>query len=595
MIMSKQQVLPCMLKLTLHSKLDNENFILLSSMVLPGIRYINQKIILKHSNPIDLFKISRDIHCDNISVICETDTEHSSKHIVTCDKEALHINVQCGNQIFLFRLPYLLDDSSESSESSTSSPDSSKSSKMTDKDLEILQWCNRVQHTGQHAMDLEEAEIVLTNDLKTSKVRHSHTDAAWKQIQKLDQSYFAVGQKIQQYLLPLLMRHGYESILDVDKCQLINVKPGMQQMMQLDLMQAKADYTSCLGMTPTKSVQQKTGLYLLHACSGQDEHDKRAAIINKLLTVRAKLSMALAAWNYKKNHAKTVCENMCSHTTKTPTMPAQALLTSMTIKYVRQLYNAMLACDSAIRMNLYAGLGVPCSQHVANRHHNLYRSMFHRCMHKADHAHLMLQPAQSRFLGIIFENIADCLPTDYAACTKLKSIEANVFCVKHMLACMQMAQKRVNSTGSAYPYADTFDFTYSHRNESTLGVQQKVSRTICMTSAISTPRKHAALWLQRIMQMDCKHKFLHQNVMKKCIRIVKNALHSNNTQRTNPDMLCVYNLFSPDVQPLAALVLFGQEQPAVFEFMSRLNAPNFVLYNQVNKAVFTMNLLCRPL
>ena len=109
---------------------------------------------------------------------------------------------------------------------------------------------------------------------------------------------------------------------------------------------------------------------------------------------------------------------------------------------------------------------------------------------------------------------------------------------------------------------------------------------------VPVARKHAALWLQRILQLDCEHKLIHRKVMQTCMSRMHKALHNDNTDESNAEFQQVYQLFAPAAQPIAALVLFGQERPAVFAFMAN---HEFALYNHEAKAKMTLDLLCEPL
>jgi len=586
-----------------------------------GIKLVNRCIVLQDSEPIDLFKIHRHrgITSKNLQVVINTDAGWQTSHEVIKNKDKLSIKLNWGEHNFMLCLPYVQhrgrvfnaeaarptpSNSSESearkSESSSLSENSnSEDAEAEDEDDdfatrlsdyyyhagqpkftqeeatnigEILQWCTRVQSLGNSAFDIERLEVSTTSAVaNTSTSKHFAPDLAWQNICNLDEHYKQIAVKVKKPLKKYCSIHGFDTLLDTDKCHFLKLEPILYTQLQADISKAKTDFKACLEMTCNQPTQNSVNLSLLKTCAGQDEHDKRVAVVEKLQAYRILLLHALTAWHESKKIAHGS--------------------SPFSVRYVRQLYNAMLACDSAIRMNLYAGLGISCSKHVASRHHNFYQAIFSRSLNKHEHEHLTLKPCQVDFLQGTLDNIAACLPVDYAASSRLQSLDARILCARYMLS--NMASTRNNAKISGYAYATSFDFTYSHRNPSTQKAQNVICSNVCAYTDTAASRKHAALWLQRILQMDREHKILHRNVMELCMKKINNAVRTNDTRDTDLQVQRVFSLFTSEIQPLAALVLFGKEQPGVFGFMSRMHQPDFALYNHEAKTEMTLDLMCK--
>ena len=592
-----------------------------------GVKLVNRCIVLQNSEATNLFKIHHNITPKNLQVVINTDAGWQTSHEVIKTKDKLSIKLNWGEHNFMLCLPYIQSEriiygtdaavrptpsnssasgASDSEQTSDSEGESNKeeneeeekeeksdtnlnfedklfehffcttqpkfTSTETQKIHETLQWCARVQNLVHSAFDIERLEVSTTAAVpNTHTTNYIAADKAWQKIHNLDQKYEQMAMKMQKHLKPVYATHAFDTLLDTEKCQLVALHPNLYDQLQSDITQAETDFQACLNMASNKFNQNTVHMSLLKTCAGQAEYDKRASVIEKLQAFRILLLHGLTAWHKSKN-------------TTQYTNP-------FSVRYVRQLYNAMLACDSAIRMNLYAGLGISCSQHVATRHHNLYQAIFSRSLIKHEHEHLTLKPCQIHFLQTTFDNIAACLPVDYAPSSQLYSLDARILCANYMLS--NVPGKLDNTKISDYAYATSFDFTYSHRNPSTRKAQKAVCNSVCTYTTAAAPRKHAALWLHRILQMDCEHKILHRNVMQLCMKTINKAVQTNNTNDTDPVVQRVFNLFTSDTQPLAALVLFGKEQPGVFGFMSRMHQPGFALYNHEAKAEMTLDLMCK--
>ena len=558
----------------MHAHAKDLHCVLLSSMQVHGFKVVNMKIALHDTEPINIFKVPFDIQLDELQVTLDSSLDgvqnFVSSHEVIDETNSFDVKVQWNSNNFVLKL--VKSQLIQANRSlATSLPECN----------EVLQWCSRVQSTGQQAVDLERTETIVANfdvDAGTSYKKHKSTDDAYTQFALLDATYKSLDARVVEYATQTPTVYGYETLMDTARCQTTSIDTNISQKLKPSIELASEALRCSLALAPTDTIHQHESLYMLHKCTDFEEEKKRAACIKVLQECRHGLTHALASWHKIKLGNK----NNKEYTT-----------TVMGVRYTRQLYNAMLACDSAIRMHLYAGLGIACSPIVAERHHQIYRFALHRSLRHQDHNHLLLKPAQELFLQTTFDKIAAALPTEVASSCKLHTLEARVVCAHYVLAGLHNQQKCKNTWTSGYRYATQFNYTYSKRNAVLLRAQYCIARDVCMHIDASNARKHAALWLQRIVQLECEHKHLHRQVMKTCLEQVHHALKSDNTTVTDAALNKIHQLFSPAVRPLSAFVLFGQQQPAVFAFMKNMDNKEFKLFDAEAKAKLTIDLLCR--
>ena len=607
----------CVVNLTLHAHAKELHGVLHSKMQLNGLQLVNQKIALKklnnHTDHINIFKVPAslprdDLHVTTTYIGVEKQATPEVVEIVETPS-SFDIKVQWDAQHFTLKLlkgdtvPSTRNDAHESHDTTTAAPVDHS---------DIMQWCSRVQSTGQRAVDLERAETIVTHgDIgvlnaaagtatpSLQGMQAMSPGSALKQFCLLDAIYMAAQRQTQAATKQEWTVYGFETLLDVSKCQCSQLDMHTVKQVKTCLAKASNGLEQAMLIAPSDDRRIQTSqqspeyhpLFLLQQSSGLYEAEKRAAQIDDLQKTRHRLTHALAAWHTNKHKNSRAGGSYSSHFSYSNTS------NPMSVRYTRQLYNAMLACDSAIRMQIYAGLGIESSPTVAERHHNVYRAAFARAQQKQDHAHLELKTPQVSFLETTFGDIFRCLPQDVAPNThpstlKLHALEVRIVCANYILACMRLQQARDNTLASGYALATHFNYTYSNRNRALLQAQHATARNICMHVNVPVARKHAALWLQRILQLDCEHKLIHRKIMQTCMSRMHEALHCDNTDESNTDFQKVYQLFAPAAQPIAALVLFGQERPAVFAFMAN---HEFALYNHEAKAKMTLDLLCEPL
>ena len=592
--MAPPNCVKCVVNLTLHAHAKELHGVLHSKMQLHGLQLVNQKIALNnHSEHVNIFKVPVTLLQDNLHVTTTYigfETQASPEVVET--PSSFDIKVQWNAQHFTLKLlksdtvPNTRNYSHDSRESSTAaSADHSH----------IMQWCSRLQSTGQRAVDLERAETIVTHgDITDDSVRAGmqamSPASAFKQLCLLDSIYMAAQRQTQAATKQEWTTYGFGSLLDVSKCQCLEIDMHTVEQVKSCIDKASSGLAKSMCMFPGNETrrlnsQEEHPLFLLQQCSGLHEAEKRAAQIDDLQKTRHRLTHALAAWHTNK---RKISQAVGTHSNMT---------NPMSVRYTRQLYNAMLACDSAMRMQIYAGLGIESSPTVAERHHNVYRAAFARAQQKQEHAHLELKAPQVSFIETTFGDIFRCLPKDVAtnehpSTLKLHALEVRIVCANYILANMRSRQARDNTLASGYALATHFNYTYSNRNRALLHAQHATARDICMHVNVPVARKHAALWLQRILQLDCEHKLIHRKVMQTCMSRMHKALHGDNTDESNAEFQQVYQLFAPAAQPIAALVLFGHERPAVFAFMAN---HEFALYNHEAKAKMTLDLLCEPL
>ena len=584
----------CVVSLTMHAHAKELHGVLHSKMQLNGLQVVNQKIALNnHSEHVSIFKVPATLPRDKLHVTTTYIgfTTQALPEVVETPS-SFDIRVQWDAQHFTLKLqksdtvPKTRNDSHEFS---TAAPSDHS---------HIMQWCSRVQSTGQRAVDLERAETIVTHGDSANFADRGvgagmqviSPGSAFKQFCLLDSIYMAAQRQTQAATMQEWTTYGFGSLLDVSKCQCSEIDMHTVKQVKSCIDKASSGLAKSMCMFPGNETrplnsQEDHPLFLLQQSSGLHEADKRAAQIDDLQKTRHRLTHALAAWHTNKHK---ISRAVGTHSNMT---------NPMSVRYTRQLYNAMLACDSAMRMQIYAGLGIESSPTVAERHHNVYRAAFARAQQKQEHEHLELKAPQVSFIETTFGDIFRCLPKDVApnqnpSTLKLHALEVRIVCANYILASMRSRQARDNTSASGYALATHFNYTYSNRNRALLHAQHATARDICMHVNVPVARKHAALWLQRILQLDCEHKLIHRKVMQTCMSRMREALHCDNTDESNAEFQNVYQLFAPAAQPIAALVLFGHEMPAVFAFMAN---HEFSLYNHEAKAKMTLDLLCEPL
>ena len=149
----------CVVNLTLHAHAKELHGVLHSKMQLNGLQLVNQKIALNnHSEHVSIFKVPATLPRDKLHVTTTYigfKTQAPPEVVET--SSSFDINVQWDAQQFTLKLL-----KSDTVPNTRNDPHDTGSAAPADHS-HIMQWCSRVQSTGQRAVDLERAETIVTH------------------------------------------------------------------------------------------------------------------------------------------------------------------------------------------------------------------------------------------------------------------------------------------------------------------------------------------------------------------------------------------------------------------------------------------------